>query len=112
MISGAFAIVSQSQTLGCFPRVKVFHTSKKYEGQVYIPEVNFALGLLCVILTFAFKDNQDWQRLLYATKSILHFNYFTENCEITYDVSIARAHVECYRVIMSFQTNQVSSSTV
>ncbi|KAJ3692614.1 hypothetical protein LUZ60_011709 [Juncus effusus] len=56
MISGAFAITSQSQTLGCFPRVKVMHTSKIYEGQVYIPEVNFALGLACVIVTFAFKD--------------------------------------------------------
>jgi KUP system potassium uptake protein len=56
MISGAFAIISQSQTLGCFPRVKVLHTSKKYEGQVYIPEVNFALGLVCVIFTFVYKD--------------------------------------------------------
>ncbi|KAJ4762205.1 Potassium transporter [Rhynchospora pubera] len=56
MISGAFAIVSQSQALGCFPRVKVVHTSKKYEGQVYIPEVNFALAVACIILTFLYKD--------------------------------------------------------
>ncbi|KAL5676123.1 hypothetical protein ACJX0J_012254, partial [Zea mays] len=55
MISGSFAIISQSQTLGCFPRVKVLHTSKLYEGQVYIPEVNFVLGLLCVVVTLAFK---------------------------------------------------------
>ena len=55
MISGAFSIIQQSQTLGCFPRVKVLHTSKSYEGQVYIPEVNFVLGLLCVIITLAFQ---------------------------------------------------------
>lgn len=55
MISGAFAIISQSQTLGCFPRVKVLHTSKHYEGQVYIPELNFVLGLLCVIVTLGFQ---------------------------------------------------------
>ncbi|KAG2571844.1 potassium transporter 19-like [Panicum virgatum] len=55
MISGAFSIIQQSQTLGCFPRVKVLHTSKSYEGQVYIPEVNFVLGLLCVIITLAFR---------------------------------------------------------
>ncbi|WVZ85464.1 hypothetical protein U9M48_032389 [Paspalum notatum var. saurae] len=55
MISGAFAIISQSQKLGCFPRVKVLHTSKLYEGQVYIPEINFALGLLCVVVTFSFQ---------------------------------------------------------
>uniref|UniRef100_A0A453GF67 K+ potassium transporter integral membrane domain-containing protein n=1 Tax=Aegilops tauschii subsp. strangulata TaxID=200361 RepID=A0A453GF67_AEGTS len=41
MISGAFAIIAQSQVLGCFPRVRVTHTSKKYHGQVYIPEDNF-----------------------------------------------------------------------
>ncbi|XP_006653356.1 potassium transporter 19-like [Oryza brachyantha] len=55
MISGTFAIISQSQTLGCFPRVKVLHTSKIYEGQVYVPEINFALGLLCVIVTLGFQ---------------------------------------------------------
>ncbi|KAK1371383.1 hypothetical protein POM88_037475 [Heracleum sosnowskyi] len=34
LISGAFAIISQSLSLSCFPRVKVVHTSAKYEGQV------------------------------------------------------------------------------
>lgn len=55
MISGAFAIVSQSQNLGCFPRVKVYHTSIKYEGQVYIPEINYALMVLCVLVTLVFE---------------------------------------------------------
>lgn len=55
MISGAFAIVSQSLTLGCFPRVKVVHTSSKYEGQVYIPEINYILMVACVIVTAIFK---------------------------------------------------------
>ncbi|WVZ85474.1 hypothetical protein U9M48_032397 [Paspalum notatum var. saurae] len=55
MISGSFTIISQSQKLGCFPRVKVLHTSKLYEGQVYIPEINFALGVLCVVVTFSFQ---------------------------------------------------------
>lgn len=55
LISGAFAIISQSLSLGCFPRVKVIHTSAKYEGQVYIPEVNWILMILCVIVTYSFK---------------------------------------------------------
>ncbi|KAF8020947.1 hypothetical protein BT93_G1381 [Corymbia citriodora subsp. variegata] len=55
MISGAFSIVSQSLRLGCFPRVKVVNTSAKYEGQVYIPEVNYALMLACVVVTVAFR---------------------------------------------------------
>ena len=55
MISGAFAILSQSQSLGCFPRLKIVHTSAKYEGQVYIPEANYTLMIACVIVTLAFK---------------------------------------------------------
>ncbi|XP_019180294.1 PREDICTED: potassium transporter 5-like [Ipomoea nil] len=55
LISGAFAIISQSLSLGCFPRVKVIHTSSKYEGQVYIPEVNWILMTLCVVVTYSFK---------------------------------------------------------
>ncbi|KAF8400102.1 hypothetical protein HHK36_015977 [Tetracentron sinense] len=58
MISGAFAIISQSLSLGCFPRVKVVHTSAKYEGQVYIPEVNYMLMIACVIVTIAFKTTE------------------------------------------------------
>lgn len=55
MISGSFSIIQQSLALGCFPRVKIVHTSSKYEGQVYIPEVNYLLMLACVAVTVAFK---------------------------------------------------------
>ncbi|KAK4413524.1 Potassium transporter 5 [Sesamum alatum] len=58
MISGAFAIISQSLSLGCFPRVKVVHTSAKYEGQVYIPEINYLLMVACVIVTYGFKTTE------------------------------------------------------
>lgn len=58
MISGAFSIVSQSLSLRCFPRVKVVHTSAKYEGQVYIPEINYILMIACVIVTAGFKTTE------------------------------------------------------
>ncbi|GAB2231918.1 hypothetical protein Drorol1_Dr00010937 [Drosera rotundifolia] len=58
IISAAFAIISQSLTLGCFPRVKVCHTSSKYEGQVYIPEVNYILMVACLIITYLFKTTE------------------------------------------------------
>ncbi|XP_010551188.2 PREDICTED: potassium transporter 5-like [Tarenaya hassleriana] len=58
MISGAFSIVSQSLRLGCFPRVKVIHTSASYEGQVYIPEINYLLMVACVIVTISFKTTE------------------------------------------------------
>ncbi|KAL3839853.1 hypothetical protein ACJIZ3_024444 [Penstemon smallii] len=58
MISGAFAIISQSLSLSCFPRVKVVHTSAKYEGQVYIPEINYFLMVACVIVTYGFRTTE------------------------------------------------------
>ncbi|KAL6217265.1 hypothetical protein ACLB2K_010482 [Fragaria x ananassa] len=56
MISGTFSIIQQSLSLGCFPRVKIVHTSTKYEGQVYIPEVNYLLMLACVGVTLVFRS--------------------------------------------------------
>ncbi|KAK8486905.1 hypothetical protein V6N13_002902 [Hibiscus sabdariffa] len=58
MISGTFSIIQQSLALGCFPRVKVVHTSSKYEGQVYIPEINYLLMLACVGVTAGFRTTQ------------------------------------------------------
>uniref|UniRef100_A0A453BWB0 Potassium transporter n=1 Tax=Aegilops tauschii subsp. strangulata TaxID=200361 RepID=A0A453BWB0_AEGTS len=55
MLSGAFAILSKALSLGCMPRVRVIHTSHKYEGQVYIPEVNFLMGLASIVVTVAFR---------------------------------------------------------
>ncbi|XP_031486796.1 potassium transporter 5-like [Nymphaea colorata] len=55
MISGVFSILQQAVSLGCFPRVKIVHTSAKYEGQVYIPEVNFLLMCACIGVTAGFQ---------------------------------------------------------
>ncbi|GJN21174.1 hypothetical protein PR202_gb08630 [Eleusine coracana subsp. coracana] len=59
MLSGAFAILSKALSLGCFPRVQVVHTSSKYEGQVYIPEVNFLIGAASVAVTLAFQTTDN-----------------------------------------------------
>ncbi|CAJ2632059.1 unnamed protein product [Trifolium pratense] len=56
MISGTFSIIQQSLSLGCFPRVRIVHTSAKYEGQVYIPEVNYILMIACIAITVGFKN--------------------------------------------------------
>ncbi|GAQ87155.1 Potassium transporter family protein [Klebsormidium nitens] len=56
MISGAFSIVKQSMALGCFPRLRVFNTSDRVTGQVYIPEVNWVMMILTVIVIVIFKN--------------------------------------------------------
>ncbi|KAI5018790.1 hypothetical protein ZWY2020_043678 [Hordeum vulgare] len=55
MLSGAFAILSKALSLGCFPRVEVVHTSNKYAGQVYLPEINFLIGAASIVVTLAFQ---------------------------------------------------------
>ncbi|KAG6466352.1 hypothetical protein ZIOFF_075843 [Zingiber officinale] len=56
IISGTFSIINQSQSLGCFPRVKVIHTSEKIHGQIYIPEINWMLMILCMAVAVGFRD--------------------------------------------------------
>ncbi|KAH7517112.1 hypothetical protein FEM48_Zijuj09G0027800 [Ziziphus jujuba var. spinosa] len=56
LISGTFSMIQQSLSLGCFPRVTIVHTSPKYEGQIYVPGVNFLLMLACVAVTLCFRS--------------------------------------------------------
>ncbi|XP_010554707.1 PREDICTED: potassium transporter 2-like [Tarenaya hassleriana] len=56
IITGTFSIINQSQSLGCFPRVKVIHTSAKIHGQIYIPEINWILMILCIAVTIGFRN--------------------------------------------------------
>ncbi|KAJ6422360.1 hypothetical protein OIU84_027340 [Salix udensis] len=58
IISGTFSIINQSQSLSCFPRVKVVHTSDKIHGQIYVPEINWMLMILCVAVTIGFRDTK------------------------------------------------------
>ncbi|KAL0432834.1 UNVERIFIED_CONTAM: Potassium transporter 4 [Sesamum latifolium] len=56
IISATFSIVKQCQGLGCFPRVKIVHTSKQINGRVYIPEINWMLMILSLTVAFGFND--------------------------------------------------------
>jgi KUP system potassium uptake protein len=59
MISGAFSIARQCVQLGFLPRLVVHHTSDTEEGQIYLPQINFALlaGVLVLVLSFHTSDN-------------------------------------------------------
>ncbi|XP_062012005.1 probable potassium transporter 13 [Rosa rugosa] len=56
IISATFSIVSQCRGLRCFPRVKIKHTSNQIHGQIYIPEVNWILMVLCLAVVIGFRD--------------------------------------------------------
>ncbi|XP_016513478.2 potassium transporter 6 isoform X2 [Nicotiana tabacum] len=58
IITGTFSIIKQFSTLGCFSRVKILHTSSTIHGQIYIPEINWTLMLLCLDVTIGFRDTR------------------------------------------------------
>lgn len=54
LISGAFSLTQQAVQLGYSPRVTIIHTSKTETGQIYIPEVNRALMIGCILIVLGF----------------------------------------------------------
>ncbi|XP_018484344.1 potassium transporter 9-like isoform X1 [Raphanus sativus] len=58
-ISGTYSIIKQAVSHGCFPRVKIVHTSKKFLGQIYCPDINWILMLGCIAVTASFKNQTE-----------------------------------------------------
>lgn len=50
MTTATFSCIKQSTALGCFPRLKIIHTSRKFMGQIYIPAMNWFLLALTLVL--------------------------------------------------------------
>ncbi|KAA3453228.1 Potassium transporter family protein isoform 1 [Gossypium australe] len=59
MISATFSCVKQAMALGCFPRMKIIHTSRKLMGQIYIPVINWFLMIMCVVVVSIFRSTTD-----------------------------------------------------
>jgi KUP system potassium uptake protein len=57
LISGAFSLTRQAVQLGYIPRVTIVHTSSTQIGQIYIPEVNWALWLGCLFLVVVYRSS-------------------------------------------------------
>ncbi|MBI1779013.1 MAG: potassium transporter Kup [Proteobacteria bacterium] len=57
VISGAFSISRQAMQLGYCPRLEVRHTSDQEIGQIYIPQVNWALLVAVVALVLGFQSS-------------------------------------------------------
>ena len=54
LISGSFSLTRQAVQLGFFPRFNIRHTAHEMEGQIYIPRINYLLGIGCVLLVLIF----------------------------------------------------------
>jgi KUP system potassium uptake protein len=59
LISGAFSITRQAMQLGLAPRLDVEHTSAQEIGQIYVPQVNWALMFATVFIVIGFGSSSN-----------------------------------------------------
>lgn len=59
LISGVFSLTRQAVQLGYFPRLLIQHTSANVIGQIYIPMINWLLGLACIGVVLFFKSSEN-----------------------------------------------------
>ncbi|MEW6753818.1 MAG: KUP/HAK/KT family potassium transporter [Candidatus Latescibacterota bacterium] len=57
MISGVFSLTQQAVQLGYLPRLRIVHTSSETRGQIYVPQVNYALMVVCLALVLGFRES-------------------------------------------------------
>ncbi|KAL6652048.1 hypothetical protein ACP70R_010973 [Stipagrostis hirtigluma subsp. patula] len=59
MTTAIFQCLKQSIALGCFPRLKIVHTSRKFMAKIYIPVVNWFLLVSCLGFILLFRSVYD-----------------------------------------------------
>lgn len=59
IISGAFSLTRQAVQLGYLPRFGIRHTSEKQMGQIYVPQVNWALMLATIAVVVGFRNSSN-----------------------------------------------------
>jgi len=57
LISGAFSLTRQAIQLGYSPRLDIAYTSAHHQGQIYIPQVNWALMVATLGLVIGFRSS-------------------------------------------------------
>jgi len=57
LISGVFSLTTAALQMGYLPRIQILHTNHEESGQIYIPTLNTALGVACIVLVVGFKSS-------------------------------------------------------
>jgi KUP system potassium uptake protein len=57
LISGAFSLTRQAIQLGYAPRLDIEHTSSREMGQIYVPQVNWALAVSTILIVIGFRSS-------------------------------------------------------
>ena len=56
LISGSYTIISEAISLNLWPNIKIKYPTN-VKGQMFIPKVNYALLILCVLIVFGFRTS-------------------------------------------------------
>ena len=59
VISGAYSLTMQAIQLGFIPRLRINHTSAKEYGQIYLPAINWALMIGCILVVLSFQTSSN-----------------------------------------------------
>ena len=59
LISGSFSLTRQAIQLGLAPRLDVEHTSARERGQIYVPQINWALMAGTVLIVIGFRTSSN-----------------------------------------------------
>ncbi|MDP1604783.1 MAG: KUP/HAK/KT family potassium transporter [Legionella sp.] len=59
VISATFSLARQAVLLGICPRFPIIHTSKEHQGQIYVPQINFILGIGTFLLLIFFQNSSN-----------------------------------------------------
>lgn len=57
VISATFSLTKQAVLLGLYPKLPIIQTSEKEKGQIYVPEMNFILGVGTLLIMVVFKNS-------------------------------------------------------
>jgi len=57
LISGVFSLTQQAIDMGYSPRFFIVHTSFEIKGQIYVPAVNYALMVGCLLVVIGFRES-------------------------------------------------------
>jgi KUP system potassium uptake protein len=58
-ISGAFSVTQQASRLGYLPHIPAKHTSESERGQIYIPQINWLMLVIVLLLVFGFRSSSN-----------------------------------------------------
>ena len=59
VIAGAFSVTQQASALGYMPAFRITHTSESKRGQIYLPQVNWTMLVIVVILVLEFRSSSN-----------------------------------------------------